>query len=819
MILLSVILGIFIFSSISYNVGRLREVRLYNESQERNVENLVETILRFKTESFIKPTNDNSAWDDMVAFTKKQDVKWAKDNINTILVTFGFGFIEVYNQQFSSVYFTTDSSIAKKYSIGISEEQLKNAFAGKSFCHFFIKDDKSIIEIFGATVVPSYDIQRKTKPAGYLITGNRWDKEYIEELQKSTGATILFDTKIDENEKYRLGRNYNVSRVIRSLNGDVLANVNFVFKNQLVGELNKSIYIFVFVTSISFLTFLFILFFIKKWITDPLKYITESLDTQKTEPLFKVDEKYKEFNHIAKLIERFHIQKSDLTFEIEKRIEVEEQLLDAIELTEAANKAKSEFLANMSHEIRTPLNAILGFSEILLDRFSEYPQYLDYISAIHNSGKNLLRIINDILDLAKIESGRLEIQKEPVNITEMVHDLKQVFSLKCVEKSLELKTLTDKKIHASIMLDDTRTRQILFNLIGNAIKFTEKGAITVSIDHKNSEGSEDEIDLYIEVADTGIGIPEEQLKTIFEPFVQQKGQSIKMYGGTGLGLSISKRLVEMMNGTITVESQINKGSCFKVILKNVKVITRCEMDEKNAEQEFSDADFLNKKVLLVEDVETNRKVVLAYLETHNLRIFTAENGKEAVTKTIMHNPDLILMDIQMPEMNGYDAALMIKSRPEYQKLPIIALSASVMQEDENKLKDVFDDFLRKPITQKTLITTMAKYLPYEEKLNKEKSEKRESPIDVLLQGNQNFTSEFKMQFDNTIKPLLEELKIGLDTEVVENLSRKLKTIGEQHSVPPLKEFADEMMVNVSIFNLKNLENQLNKVIILSEAMK
>lgn len=374
---------------------------------------------------------------------------------------------------------------------------------------------------------------------------------------------------------------------------------------------------------------------------------------------------------------------------------------------EAANRAKSEFLANMSHEIRTPMNAVLGFTDLLLpmvqDRIAQ-----DYLRAIASSGRTLLALINDILDLSKIEAGRMDLHPEPIDLRGLIHDIHNIFIQKATAKGIALRTEIAPTLPTALMVDEVRLRQILFNVVGNAIKFTEQGSVTLfvqrclNLDHVDAG----EICLEIVVADTGIGIAPQNQQRIFDAFTQSDGQSTRRFGGTGLGLAITQRLVTMMGGEITLQSQMGKGSTFTFSFPHVAIADANAIQSHAAQIDDDFNQFAPAKILVVDDIQSNRDLMAEYFAGSKHQLLFADDGNVALDLVRLHLPDLILLDLRMPRMDGYEVAQRLKADEQTASIPIVILTASSQEQDEIRLREFCTDFLRKPVSRYQLLAAL-----------------------------------------------------------------------------------------------------------------
>jgi len=439
-----------------------------------------------------------------------------------------------------------------------------------------------------------------------------------------------------------------------------------------------------------------------------LGYLAQVKARLLTETIFEIDQSKKNLLSINKKLTH---QRATIATQKKQLERKNKQLTEARKLADSSNLAKSTFLANMSHEIRTPMNAIIGLTH-LLQRTDPTADQATQLAKIDVSAKHLLSIINDILDISKIEAGKLTLEYTDFHMDSIFDHIQSLLKDQAHAKGLNIGVELGELQHW-FKGDVTRLRQALINYVGNAIKFTEQGTIwlrAIKLD-ENDDG----ILIRFEVQDTGIGIKPDKIPRLFEPFKQADASTSRTYGGTGLGLTITRRLAQLMGGVAGVESEVGRGSTFWF---TVRLDRGHGVLPANSPREVVDAEtqlrahYTGSRVLLAEDNAINREVAVALLSGAGLAVDTAINGKQAVEMVQQGGYDLVLMDLQMPEMEGLAATNLIRSMPDYAGLPILAMTANVFEEDRQACLDVgMNDFVSKPFNLQNLFASIIKWLP------------------------------------------------------------------------------------------------------------
>lgn len=512
--------------------------------------------------------------------------------------------------------------------------------------------------------------------------------------------------------------------------------------------------------------------------------------------------------------------------DIQEQKESQEQILQAKKEAEEAkekaiiaSKSKSEFLANMSHEIRTPMNSVIGFAD-LLSKLIKDPVQKDYLNSIQTGGKMLLSIINDILDLSKIEAGKFEITKIPVDPKILFNEMKTIFSAKLANKNLTFEIEIDPNVPHAIIIDAVRVRQVLINLIGNAIKFTDMGAITLKVESIFTEQEKSKFDLNIIVKDTGRGIAKENQERIFGAFEQVSSDDVKHYKGTGLGLAICSKLIKLMEGEISVQSQIQKGSTFTVVLHDVRVGSVEDIqsiDDNESIEDIENTIFEPSKVLIVDDIVENRKLVKSTLDNTDISFLEAVNGQEAVDIIFSRDDiDLIFMDIRMPVMNGYEATAKIKSIEDKKDIPIVALTASTMGNDVEKIKvHKFDGYLRKPVIYKDIIGVLREFLPY-----KEIKDDNVLSLDISLKKDMvEHVLKALKQLEGSLRTELNDVKDKGDFSLIEELMNKVLDVGNQNSINIIEQYAKDTLQAIECFDIDKVNTMINRYDLICEKLR
>lgn len=657
-----------------YIFNNRQEKQTYQNSQKQfNTE--VQSVLKLNSDGPTALLTDLTFWEGLGNFTISKDKNWFKKNIVDNFKHYDFELIEVYGSDNNPIINNEYSKIKSK--VIIPKEALEQ-LNKKGFATFYIKSPKVIIEIFG-TKIQSVN-NSNSKNYGYFLVGRLLDKDYIQTLETNSNSKIKIveSNTIESNDR----NNMNYIFPLKNWNNETISNLTFTRTLNL--EYNN-IQNLLTIIVLSFILFILIfIYYCRLWFFAPLNTVTEILETGNKKSIDVLKKAPGEFAHIGNLFEENRNQKLEL---VKAKLKAEEN-----------DRLKTSFLSNLSHEIRTPMNAIVGFTELMMNTKVKEQEQNEYLNIIDKSGKNLISIIDDLIEMSKIDSHQITPNLTSVNIESCINELYETIKVTIKKsKKIDFFILENKSpAHFNISTDEVKLRQIIVNLVTNAIKFTNEGYVAFGY-----EVIEDKQQIKFTVKDTGFGIDEDSHQHIFDRFRRVGDEKSIKAGGLGLGLAISKAYVEMLGGTIALESKIGKGSVFSftipLVYDKVEMITVQPIKNKTnikGEEEGT--------ILIAEDDNINFLLFQKIMKTKNFKIIRAQNGQEAVN-ICLNNPeiDLVLMDIKMPVMDGFEA--FEKIHPIRPNLPVIAQTAFSSNEDKERiLKEGFSDYITKPINREKL---------------------------------------------------------------------------------------------------------------------
>lgn len=477
------------------------------------------------------------------------------------------------------------------------------------------------------------------------------------------------------------------------------------------------------------------------------------------------------------------------------------ELIESKDKAETANRAKSTFLANMSHEIRTPMNAILGFGEILQNNNKD-ERNQDYITGIIKSGNSLLSLINDILDFSKIEANKMTLNLNSVDLKRIISDIDKIFEFTAGKKGIQYYSNIDMNLPPYLIMDEGKIKQVLINLLGNAVKFTESGSISLDVNFEFHEKDTSKLRLSFTIKDSGIGISQDKLNSIFNAFEQEDDNDSRKYEGTGLGLSIVKSIVELQSGTIRVESELGKGSTFIVTIPDVSIsLMRPNLLSHSTKSDFEKYDLSDKTVLFAEDIESNRNVVQGFLKDYAITVLFAHNGAEALAIARANKTDLAFIDLHMPLMDGMTMAEIWTNDEDLKSIPLIALTAEVYNKEKYLDKDYFKHYLTKPVRAEEIYDVILLETGMKEALEISDYEQ----IDEVL-----LTSEAQniLINHNLVEPAT-KLLTKLNTRELGKLIEKIEFIAEMENNYSLREYTRELKLALDTFNVYKIKHLLS----------
>ena len=625
-------------------------------------------------------------WDEFVENVNQFNPVWFKENISSILESYHLQYVCVYDSSFHLIH-----EGSKVISItGTLPTGVLSKLKEKRFIHFYIlTKDSSLFEFSGASIHGADDPDHtKTKPSGYFLAARLWDKSFLQHLESVLGAKVI---ALPASDSINVASRNSIS-IVENFQGwenSIVGKIYFVREEKILKLYNETSLSLLVVIILSMLVLMVVFRQLHhQWILHPLKLIENALETENTNSIRLLRQIPGEFGKIGTLIDNYFQQEKDL--------------IAAKEHAEKSNRLKSEFLSNMSHEIRTPMNGIMGFAELINRQDLTDKERNEFASIIMNSSEQLLRIINDILEISNLETKQVKVYPEETNLEVMLQELFAVFNLKARDKGLSL-VLTNELIESqnNVILDKSKLFKILSNLLENALKFTKDGSIVL-----DCKKSGDNLKFYVK--DTGIGIENESLDKIFDRFSQANNTIAAKFGGLGLGLSIVKENIRLLGGSIEVESTPGSGTVFQLSVPYQPVgIETSDHEKAKAEmKQFSST------ILIAEDDNSNYQLLETVLLkiSPRFKLLRASNGDEAIEQCLSRpDIDLVLMDIKLPLIDGIEATKKIRElRP---KILIVAQTACISAADKKAAEMAgCNDYLVKPINTSILKVVLERYL-------------------------------------------------------------------------------------------------------------
>jgi signal transduction histidine kinase/AmiR/NasT family two-component response regulator len=668
----------------------IQEEKQFYKSTFNQYKNEVNSLLKLNSETPIATIIDVTFWDALVKYTKTRDENWYKKSIASQFETYNMDYIGVYDSNNNLIKKTSSSKI--KTDNFIQKEIMVQLYKSK-ITRFYLRIPEGIIEVFGATIHPSNDPKKnKSNPSGFFFMVRLLDKQFLENLNQITSSKVSLEevNHINEAEEDLVSVNVNLkdykNNSISKLTFKRVFNLNF--KNT------KEILFIVIIASI--FNLLICLYCTKRWVYDPLKLITSILETGSQFAIGSLKRTKGEFGYIGNLFEENSNQRKQLEISKHK--------------AEESDKLKSSFLANLSHEIRTPMNAIIGFTDLLSNPNLDENDKAEYLKIINKSGNNLVSIIEDLIEMSKIDAHQIKPKYKGINLNKCIRELYETIKVTIPkEKKIDFHIIEcSNPIEKYLLTDETKLKQILVNLIANAIKFTDKGSISFGYAVNDNDGT-----VTFMVKDTGRGIDEKNLKVIFNRFLRVEDQFHADSSGLGLGLAISKAYIEMLGGSIAVNSSFGNGSVFT--FKIPLVFDESEKKIKVKATNTFHHNSGNETILIAEDDNINFLLLKKILQLRNYTILRAKNGQEAVDICrVNRDIDLVFMDVKMPVMNGLEAYKIIrKFNPD---LIVIAQTAYSSAEDREMILNLgFKNYITKPLNREKIFELLDSFFAVKEK--------------------------------------------------------------------------------------------------------